>query len=213
MILYGAKGQAKVCRDALRDDAVDLVAVFDRDSDLEPPFTDVPLLNSRDLGGWLQEQEDLTSLGFLVCFGGHRGRERLQIQSQIEAYGLTPLVARHPSCAIAPDAAIGLGSQICCSATISVEAVIGRACIVNTSASVDHECQLGDGVHIAPGATLAGCVRIGDFATVYTGATIGPRVSVGEGSIVGAGSVVLRDVPPGVLVVGSPARVVRQLKE
>lgn len=37
-------------------------------------------------------------------------------------------------------------------------------------------------------------------------------VTIGENSVVGAGSVVTRDVPPNVLVVGTPARVVRSLQ-
>jgi len=36
-----------------------------------------------------------------------------------------------------------------------------------------------------------------------------PGVTIGDGSIVGAGSVVTRDVPPGAIVAGNPARVVR----
>lgn len=38
-----------------------------------------------------------------------------------------------------------------------------------------------------------------------------PGVTVGEGSVVGAGSVVIHDIPPSVLAVGVPARVVRRL--
>jgi maltose O-acetyltransferase len=34
-------------------------------------------------------------------------------------------------------------------------------------------------------------------------------VTIGEGAIVGAGSVVTRDVPPGMIVVGNPAKVLR----
>jgi acetyltransferase-like isoleucine patch superfamily enzyme len=38
-----------------------------------------------------------------------------------------------------------------------------------------------------------------------------PGVSVGDDSIIGAGSVVTRDIPSGVVAVGSPCRVVRAL--
>ncbi len=54
-------------------------------------------------------------------------------------------------------------------------------------------------------------VRIGDQCWIGGGAIILPGVSIGEGSTVGAGSVVSRDIPPRVLAVGNPCRVVREL--
>lgn len=48
-------------------------------------------------------------------------------------------------------------------------------------------------------------------ATIGTGSTILCGVVIGEGAVVGAGSVVVKDVPPNTVVVGNPARVLRQL--
>ena len=48
-------------------------------------------------------------------------------------------------------------------------------------------------------------------ASIGSGATILSNVTIGEGAIVGAGSVVTRDVPPNTIVVGNPAKVLRQI--
>jgi UDP-2-acetamido-3-amino-2,3-dideoxy-glucuronate N-acetyltransferase len=48
-------------------------------------------------------------------------------------------------------------------------------------------------------------------ASIGSGATILSNVTIGERAIVGAGSVVTRDVPPDVIVIGNPARVLRRI--
>ncbi len=52
-------------------------------------------------------------------------------------------------------------------------------------------------------------VRIGDHVWIGVNSTILKGVTIGDGAVVGANSVVTRDVPAGSLVVGAPARVVR----
>jgi acetyltransferase-like isoleucine patch superfamily enzyme len=47
-------------------------------------------------------------------------------------------------------------------------------------------------------------------ASIGSGATLLCGVTVGEGAIVGAGSVVTKDVPPGAVVAGNPARILRR---
>ncbi|MUL64169.1 maltose acetyltransferase [Mycobacterium sp. CBMA 234] len=54
-------------------------------------------------------------------------------------------------------------------------------------------------------------IVIGDNVWLGGGVIVCPGVTIGADTVVGAGSVVTRDLPPRVLAVGSPARVVRQL--
>lgn len=52
--------------------------------------------------------------------------------------------------------------------------------------------------------------RIGRRCFIGARSMILPGITVGDGSIVGAGSVVTRDVPPGCIVAGNPARILRR---
>jgi galactoside O-acetyltransferase len=60
---------------------------------------------------------------------------------------------------------------------------------------------------------MGGRVIIEKGAFIGTGAVLAPRMKVGEGTVVGAGSVVVKDLPPGVLAYGVPARVVREVDD
>jgi maltose O-acetyltransferase len=55
-------------------------------------------------------------------------------------------------------------------------------------------------------------ISIGDDAWIGGGAILCPGVTIGRGSVIGAGSVVTRDIPPDVVAVGNPCRVLRELK-
>ncbi|MEV8350109.1 sugar O-acetyltransferase [Streptomyces niveus] len=54
-------------------------------------------------------------------------------------------------------------------------------------------------------------VTIGDNVWLGAGVIVCPGVTIGENTVVGAGSVVTKNLPAGVLAVGNPARVVREL--
>jgi UDP-2-acetamido-3-amino-2,3-dideoxy-glucuronate N-acetyltransferase len=58
--------------------------------------------------------------------------------------------------------------------------------------------------HVVPTSVKRG-------ASIGSGAVILCGVTIGEGAIVGAGSVVTRDVAPGTVVAGNPARILRQV--
>jgi maltose O-acetyltransferase len=54
-------------------------------------------------------------------------------------------------------------------------------------------------------------IVIGDNVWLGGGVIVCPGVTIGENTVVGAGAVVVRDLPPNVVAVGNPARVVRKI--
>jgi sugar O-acyltransferase (sialic acid O-acetyltransferase NeuD family) len=213
IIFWGASGHAKVLRECVGHEGRRLVAVFDNNRDVPAPFADVPIYFEIDgFESWLasrnQSSENLPD--FLVAIGGDRGAVRLELHERLSSYGVTPLTAIHPTAFVASDVRVGAGSQLLAHATVCVDVTVGRQCIINTGANVDHECLLEDGVHICPGATLAGLVKVGRCAMIGSGAVVLPRRVIGDHAIVGAGAVVTRDVPERAIVVGNPARLLRQ---
>ena len=59
------------------------------------------------------------------------------------------------------------------------------------------------------GCYLAGRVKIGDFTSIGATATILPDINIGKNVIVGAGAVVTKNVKSNMVVVGNPARYLR----
>lgn len=92
---------------------------------------------------------------------------------------------------------------------------IGRECYLDTEypelITLEPGSKLSPRVIIfchSSNSDLLRPVRLGADSWIGAGAIIGPGVTVGTGAIVGAGAVVLANVPPGTIVIGSPARVV-----
>lgn len=115
-----------------------------------------------------------------------------------------------PTSVVAGDVSAGEGAVVNAGVVVAARASLGAFSHVNRSASVGHHSILEPYTTLGPGALLAGRVHVCTGAFVGAGAVCTPTVRIGANSVVGAGAVVLRDVPPGVVVVGNPARVVRE---
>ena len=102
--------------------------------------------------------------------------------------------------------------------TIDYGCVIGSNVRIHTGVYVAQFTTIEDDVFLAPGVMIANdrhpicreCMRgptIKRGARIGINATLLPAVVIGEGALVGAAAVVTKDVPPGVVVAGNPARV------
>lgn len=65
----------------------------------------------------------------------------------------------------------------------------------------------------AAGACFSKKVTIGNSVWIGAGVHIDQGVTIGDNAIIGAGSIVTRDIPPNVIAVGAPCKVIRLITE
>jgi acetyltransferase-like isoleucine patch superfamily enzyme len=106
------------------------------------------------------------------------------------------------------DTTVGAGSRIQADAYVTAystleEDVFIAPCVVTTNDNFMGRTEQRRGLMRGP--TIRRSARVGG------GAVLCPGIEIGEEAFVGAGAVVTKNVPPRVIVVGSPARVLRDV--
>jgi maltose O-acetyltransferase len=160
-------------------------------------------------------------------------RERRRCRSLLQAFNTEPGEERRLTLLQELLGRIGSGTFIqppfACDYGSNVS--IGDNTFINFNAVI-LDCApvtIGDGTQLGPGVQLLAAdhprdpqarrellelarpISIGSNVWLGAAAIVLPGVSVGDDSIIGAGSVVTRGIPSGVLAVGNPCRVVREL--
>jgi acetyltransferase-like isoleucine patch superfamily enzyme len=140
--------------------------------------------------------------------------EGVMIRDFVNLYGCTigsnskigTFVEIQAGCIIGKNVKVSSHTFICTGVTVEDNVFIGHnVSFINDRyprSTVDGRLQVPEDWECSP--TL-----VKEEASIGTSATILCGVTIGERAIVGAGSVVTRDVPPGAIVVGNPARILR----
>ena len=205
-IIYGASGHGRVIADIVELNGNRVLGFVDDNSDLwNTRFNGYPVLGGRDF--LLRNSFGRTR--FIVAVGDNETRKSIVIH--LTALGLSFDSAIHPSACIAKDVQISLGTVVMANVVVNPGSKIGAHSILNTACSVDHDCILHDFVHLSPGVHTGGGVTIGELSWIGIGAAISNNVTIGMRVIVGAGAVVIRDVEDSFVMVGNPARFLKQV--
>ena len=158
---------------------------------------------------WIDDARPLADTHLTLCSLGTT--KRRAFVDQITAMGFQFATAIHPTARISRSSRIGAGSFVSVGVVVAAQTEIGRHAVLNRGVLIGHDTRIGDCVTVSPGANVAGAVTIGDGTYIGMGAIVLDRLTIGPGAVIGAGSVVTKDVPPGVQVMGVPARVVREV--
>jgi 2,3,4,5-tetrahydropyridine-2-carboxylate N-succinyltransferase len=112
---------------------------------------------------------------------------------------------------------IGKNAVIMMGAVINIGCEIGEGTMIDMNTVLGARATVGKNAHIGAGAVLAGVleppsakpVTIEDNVVIGANAVVLEGVTVGENSVVAAGSIVTKDVPPNVVVAGTPAKIIK----
>ncbi|WP_214405093.1 NeuD/PglB/VioB family sugar acetyltransferase [Pseudonocardia lacus] len=141
---------------------------------------------------------------YVVAIGAAEARRA--VAGLLAGLGLAPLGLVHPRAVIGPQTVLGAGTLVHANAHVSSDVRAGAHCQVHYNATVGHDTVLDEVVTVLPGANVAGGVHLAAGVTVGSNAAVLQGLTVGQGAFVGAGAVVTRDVAPGDVVTGVPAR-------
>jgi len=102
---------------------------------------------------------------------------------------------------------VSIGSNTCIDSGIYGEHTeIHAEAMIDNLVHIGHSVTVGRRARIVAGAAIGGWAEIGEDVWIGLGAVVRDHCKVGDGAVVGMGAVVVKDVPPGVTVVGNPAR-------
>lgn len=119
--------------------------------------------------------------------------------------GVRVLLGTGAQCEIGDGTFITANTTLFCSHKIT----IGSQCAISWGVQIldtDYHTLIVDGAE----RPSTGEVIVGNRVWIGTNVTILKGVRIGDGAVIAAGSVVTRDVPPGTLVGGSPAKVLKE---
>lgn len=208
LLIVGAGSQAGLAINTARAgedfDILGLIDVCDNPSIWGNEIDGVTILGDVER---LKDFRERDNLYLFVAVGDQESKQRMLELLAVHDHQFATLI--HPRACIAPSVTFGVGCLVNAGVVVEPNARIGAHVVIRAGCIVSHDVCLEDCVSLSPGVTLAGRSQVKKSGVIYSGATLAPGVIVGEGAVVGAGSVALKNVPPGATVLGVPARAIK----
>lgn len=131
---------------------------------------------------------------------------RKKVVAALDSRGVHWATLKHPLAVVGPNSVLGDGCILARAAIVTADVTLGRHVHMNLASTVGHDARVGDFCTFSPHADVTGAAILEEGVFLGSHASVLPRSLVGAWAKVGAGSVVLRHVKPGQVVMGVPAK-------
>ncbi|HEY5039220.1 MAG TPA: hypothetical protein VIJ93_09135 [bacterium] len=111
-----------------------------------------------------------------------------------------------PTTFISRTAQIGKGVVLYPNCYVGLQAKIGDFVFSLSNSVINHDVVLETGVIVTSGVMLAGSVHVEEGCYLGQACTVREKLRIGKGSLIGMGTVVTKDVVPNSVMVGCPAK-------
>ena len=184
---------------------LNIVAYGDDDTEKIGQFIDEsPVLNDEDLLKFAQEN----GIKYAISSIGNN-KIRAEKYTLLKNKGLQMLSLVHPQALIDTKVTYGDNVIIEMGTAIHTNSSIGNNVFLGGDALIGHHNKIGNHVLVGGNVSFGGSVIVEDYVSIGVGASIKPGVRLGKGSVVGVGAAVVKDVDPGAVVVGVPAKPIK----
>ena len=154
------------------------------------------------------EKYNKEDIEFIVTVGEPVTRQLLY--EKLEEEGLESISVIDPGFDLSKFSSVGNGTIMHTGATITVNVHIGKGCLINKHVVIGHDVNIDNYTVVSPNVTIGGDVDIGSNCYIGSASVIRNGIKIGENSIIGMGAVVLKDVEPNSVMVGNPAKLLRE---
>lgn len=150
-------------------------------------------------------------LEFVIAAGEPTSRENIFIK--LKSKNLKVIKYINNETVLSRLSSVDEGTFIHVGTDLTVNVHVGKGCLINKHVIIGHDVNVGSFSVLSPNVTVGGDVNIGEGCYVGSGAIIRNGISIGSNAIVGMGAVVTKSVEANAVVVGNPAKFVRNNNE
>ena len=209
LIIFGGSGIGMIAASIAEDNRSHEVLGFLNDvvptGDFVGKYKKFPVLgDSADYVKYLDDPK----IDFFIAYVGMKNEKN--VFEKVKAIGIPEnrWATLIHSTAIIPDGycKIGKGVLIAALCQLSADTTVSNNCILLPNSFLGHDSFMDVFAHIATNGVVGANVHVGKACHVGSNATIREKIKIGDFSLVGAGSMVLKDVMEGTIVIGNPAK-------